>query len=54
MPRPGPAMPLVAFRCPPELLAGVDALAEDEGGRSEVIRALLTEALTARFDGDRL
>lgn len=49
-PRPGPRRPLVAIRLSKEGLAYVDKLAveETDGNRSEMVRILLTEAVTAR------
>jgi metal-responsive CopG/Arc/MetJ family transcriptional regulator len=50
MPRPGPRRPLVAIRLSAEGLEFIDQLAEQEteGNRSEMVRRLLLEAVTAR------
>jgi hypothetical protein len=50
MPRPGPRRPLVGVRLNAEGLAYIDLLAEQEtdGNRSEMVRILLGEAVTAR------
>jgi metal-responsive CopG/Arc/MetJ family transcriptional regulator len=49
MPRPGPRRPLVNVRLTEEGIAYIDQLAATEGvNRSEMIRTLLAEAVTAR------
>lgn len=50
MPRPGPRRPLVAIRLSTEGLEFIDQLAarETDGNRSEMVRRLLLEAVTAR------
>ena len=49
-PRPGPRRPLIAIRLSESGLSYIDELAEEEadGNRSEMIRHLLAEAVTAR------
>lgn len=50
MPRPGPRRPLISFRISESGLRHIDQLAKEAGvGRSEMIRTLLTEAITARM-----
>lgn len=48
-PRTGPRRPIVGVRIKTEAVEMIDAMAEAEGvNRSEMIRLLLSEALTAR------
>jgi hypothetical protein len=50
MPRPGPVRPPITLRLDPLYYAAVDQFAtyETAGNRSEMVRTLLEEALTAR------